>query len=88
MTERRDFEYLLNAMESATQAECPADAGYAAKRKAVFEYVIKLEAAQSAPAPLPATQRSKPMKRKWSQKKYEAAAGNPFLPWFDDEEKT
>jgi len=54
----RQFEYLLNAMEAATQAECPADAGYAAKRKAVFEYVAKLESLRSATAPLPANARA------------------------------
>lgn len=35
----RAFEYLLNTMELAGQAACPADAGYGAARKAVIAYV-------------------------------------------------
>jgi hypothetical protein len=37
------FIYLLNAMENAAQAANPAKEGYAAKRRAVLEYVEKLE---------------------------------------------
>jgi hypothetical protein len=38
------FVYLLNAMERAAQAEFPAEHGYSDKRRAVLEYVAKLEA--------------------------------------------
>jgi hypothetical protein len=37
------FIYKLNAMENAAQAKNPAKAGYGDKRKAVIEYVAKLE---------------------------------------------
>jgi hypothetical protein len=43
----RTFEYLLNAMEHASQADHPDKMGYADKRKAVLEYVAKLEADRS-----------------------------------------
>jgi hypothetical protein len=42
MTEGR-FIYLLNAFEQASQADNPADHGYAEKRRALLEYVAKLE---------------------------------------------
>jgi hypothetical protein len=38
------FIYLLNAFEGASQDDAPADVGYAEKRKAVLDYVAKLEA--------------------------------------------
>jgi hypothetical protein len=38
------FIYLLNSMECAATAENPAEHGYADKRRAVLEYVAKLEA--------------------------------------------
>jgi hypothetical protein len=37
------FIYLLNAMENAAQAADPSTAGYGLKRRAVLEYVEKLE---------------------------------------------
>lgn len=40
----RSFEYLLNAFEQASQHDQPATQGYAAKRKAVFDYVSTLRA--------------------------------------------
>lgn len=40
----KDFFYKMNAMESAAHTENPAAAGYAAKRRAVFDYVEGLEA--------------------------------------------
>lgn len=39
----RSFEYLLNTMERAAQEANPAEHDYAAKRKAVFDYVRRLE---------------------------------------------
>ena len=46
MSDKQDraFEYLLNAMEAAAQSENPAAENYAAKRRAVFDYVRNLEA--------------------------------------------
>ena len=44
----RTFEYLLNAMENAAQSENPAKNGYAAKRRAVFEYVESLQRDRAA----------------------------------------
>ena len=38
------FIYLLNAMEDAAQAADPSTKGYGLKRRAVLEYVEKLEA--------------------------------------------
>jgi hypothetical protein len=38
----RQFAYRLNAMEHAAQAKDPAEAGYAAKRRAVLEFVRAL----------------------------------------------
>jgi hypothetical protein len=38
------FDYLLNAFEAASQSKAPAEAGYAAKRQALFDYVRGLEA--------------------------------------------
>lgn len=35
----RDFEFLLNAFEQASQADKPAKLGYAEKRRQLFEYV-------------------------------------------------
>lgn len=40
------FIYLLNAFEAASQHDTPAAVGYAAKRKALLEYVEKLESAR------------------------------------------
>lgn len=40
----RTFEYLLNAMENAAQSDRPAEQGYAAKRRAVFQHVEDLQA--------------------------------------------
>lgn len=40
------FIYLLNAFEAASQHDTPAEVGYAAKRKALLEYVEKLESAR------------------------------------------
>lgn len=40
------FIYLLNAFETASQHDTPAEVGYAAKRKALLEYVEKLESAR------------------------------------------
>lgn len=40
------FRCLLNAFEEASQAAVPSKAHYAEKRKAVLEYVEKLEAAR------------------------------------------
>lgn len=37
------FIYLLNALEGAAQSENPFERGYADKRRAVLEYVEKLE---------------------------------------------
>ena len=39
----RTFEFLLNTMESASQAKSPFEAKYGYKRKAVFNYVEGLE---------------------------------------------
>ena len=36
------FHYLLNAFERAAQADSPADAGYAEKRKALVEHLTAL----------------------------------------------
>lgn len=36
------FHYLLNAFERAAQADSPADAGYAEKRKALIEHLTAL----------------------------------------------
>lgn len=41
--ERTEFDYLLNAFESASQHAEPATQDYAEKRAAVFAYVRKLE---------------------------------------------
>ena len=41
------FIYLLNAMENAAQASDPSTAGYGLARRAVLEYVEKLEAPAS-----------------------------------------
>lgn len=38
----RTFEYLLNAFEQASQADCPEDHDYAGKRVALFAYVSRL----------------------------------------------
>lgn len=43
MTTLTKFDYLLNQFEQASQAEKPADHGYAAKRKALIDYVRRLE---------------------------------------------
>lgn len=40
------FDYLLNALERASQADKPAEHGYAEKRGALFAYVRRLEALQ------------------------------------------
>jgi hypothetical protein len=40
---RTQFDYLLNAMTHAAQEAHPAKAGYAGKRKALFDYVRELE---------------------------------------------
>jgi hypothetical protein len=37
------FDYLLNAFEQASQSDKPAEHGYANKRKALLDYVRKLE---------------------------------------------
>src|SRR4051794_30485355 len=48
---RTQFDYLLNALMHAGQADKPAEHGYAEKRRALFAYVRQLEAAQlQAPA--------------------------------------
>lgn len=44
------FLYLLNAMEATAQAENPFERGYPEKRRAVLEYVAKLEATRSETA--------------------------------------
>lgn len=45
-----NFDYLLNAFERASQADKPAEHGYAEKRRKLLEYVTKLEqATPSAP---------------------------------------
>ena len=36
-----EFEYLLNAFESASQSDDPAANGYGSKRVALFEYVVE-----------------------------------------------
>jgi hypothetical protein len=41
--ERTQFDYLLNALESAAQADKPAEHGYAEERRALFAYVRDLE---------------------------------------------
>lgn len=38
-----EFDYLLNAFERASQAECPADLQYGDKRRCLIDYVRKLE---------------------------------------------
>lgn len=40
------FIYLLNAFEAASQHNTPAEVGYGEKRKALLEYVEKLESAR------------------------------------------
>lgn len=42
------FQYLLNAMENAASVAGPFKVGYADKRKAVLEYVAKLELGQAS----------------------------------------
>lgn len=42
--ERTEFDYLLNRFERASQADKPAEHGYAGHRRALFDYVRKLEA--------------------------------------------
>jgi hypothetical protein len=49
------FIYLLNAFEGASQDDAPADVGYAEKRKAVLDYVAKLEADAQRYVPREAT---------------------------------
>lgn len=44
MTERTQFDYLLNAVLHAAQAEKPAEHGFGDKRVALFAYVRELEA--------------------------------------------
>ena len=46
MREFTEFDYLLNAMEFAAQQDNPADHDYYSKRKAVLDYVAKLQVAQ------------------------------------------
>ena len=41
------FVYLLNTMENAAQASDPSTAGYGLARRAVLEYVEKLEASNT-----------------------------------------
>jgi hypothetical protein len=43
MTNKTQFDYLLNAFERASQSEKPADLDYAGKRKALYAYVRDLE---------------------------------------------
>lgn len=47
------FNYLLNAMERAAQAERPADHGYGEKRKALLAHVRELERKAVAPGSEP-----------------------------------
>jgi hypothetical protein len=42
--QRTQFDYLLNALERASQADNPAEHGYADKRRSLFAYVRELEA--------------------------------------------
>lgn len=42
------FDYLLNAMEWAGQQANPAEHGYADRRRALYAYVRRLEAMDSA----------------------------------------
>lgn len=42
------FDYLLNAFELASQADKPAEHGYAERRRALFAYVRELEEGQAA----------------------------------------
>lgn len=55
------FIYLLNAFEAASQHDTPAEVGYPAKRKALLEYVEKLESARPE-APLIEAER---LSKKW-----------------------
>lgn len=50
------FIYLLNAMERAAQAENPAEHDYGAKRRAVLEYVAKLETTPPEALRIPSVQ--------------------------------
>lgn len=43
MSEPTQFDYLLNTLEHASQADDPAKAGYGEARKALFAYVRSLE---------------------------------------------
>lgn len=43
MTDKTQFDYLLNAFEQASQSEKPADLDYEGKRKALYAYVRGLE---------------------------------------------
>ncbi len=45
------FGYLLNAMEGAAHEKDPAAHGYKEKRRAVLDYVRRLEQAENIPAP-------------------------------------
>jgi hypothetical protein len=44
----KQFDYLLNAFELASQSDKPAENGYAEKRAALFAYVRSLEGALHA----------------------------------------
>lgn len=48
MSDFTEFDYLLNSFEQASQADKPAEHGYGDKRRALYAYVRKLEAAALA----------------------------------------
>lgn len=76
-TERTQFDYLLNALEAASQSDKPAEHGYGDKRKALYAYVRDLERqaslAQEAPAPAMPTDGYEKMR-----------GGKPVSFWRDD----